>query len=193
MKAYGITGGIGAGKSLITRIFAILDVSIYDADSRAKRIMNASPTVTQAVKDLFGEESYRAGELDRAHVAKIAFHNPEKLEALNGIVHPAVARDFDSWQSAQKGHYVLKEAALLYETGSYKELEGVIVVDAPETLRIERVLKRDPHRDEAQVQAIIAKQMDNEQKVEMADYVIINDGLLPVIPQVLKVHQDLCR
>ncbi len=193
MKAYGITGGIGAGKSVVSKIFRVLGVATYDADTRAKSIMNTAPPVIAAVRELFGEESYRGGELDRAHVAKIAFHDPEILHKLNAVVHPAVAEDFQSWVEGQQGPYVLKEAALLFETGSYKELEGIIAVDAPEEVRIQRVLQRDPHRDEEQVRAIMDKQMDNEQKIGMADFIVVNDGQQPVIPQVLHLHQQLCN
>ena len=191
MKAVGITGGIGAGKSIVSRIFQTLGISIYDADIRARQIMNNSQDVVMAVKDLFGEDSYASGELNRALVAQMAFHDPVKLEALNAIVHPAVAADFERWLHVQTGPYVLKEAALLFETGSYKELHGVIVVDAPESIRVRRVLQRDLHRDEKQIRAIMNKQMDSQQKIEMADYVITNDEKVPVIPQVLALHQRL--
>ncbi|MEM9325520.1 MAG: dephospho-CoA kinase [Bacteroidota bacterium] len=192
MRAFGITGGIGAGKSLVARIFEILGIAIYDADTRARAIMNDDLVVIKAIRQLFGKESYRLGQLDRTVVAQRAFHDPTKLSALNAIVHPAVAKDFEQWLIRQSGPYVLKEAALLYEAGSYKGLEEIIVVDAPKELRVERVLLRDPHRDAVQVEAIMEKQMDNEQKVDLADVVITNDGKSPLIPQVLAIHQRFC-
>lgn len=191
MKIVGITGGIGVGKSTVSKIFKILGIPVYDADSRAKRLMNEDPEIRATVIEFFGEESYRNGELDRTHVGKIAFHKKELLNHLNTVVHPAVARDFRQWSSEQDAPYVMKEAALLVENGSSKDLDYLIVVSAPEKIRIDRVLERDPHRNLDDVKAIIAKQFPEARKLELADHIIVNDGSQLVIPQVLSVHHAI--
>lgn len=190
----GITGGIGAGKSIICRIFRVLSIPVYDADIRAKDLMNTLPEIRTRVIELFGKESYSKNEINRKHIGKIAFHQPGKIEELNKLVHPYVARDYENWV-IQNGNsrYVLKEAALLFEAGSYKVLDRLITVTAPESLRIKRVLQRDPHRNESDVRAIISNQWTEEQKVEKSDFVILNDESKMVIPQVLDIHSILMR
>ncbi len=191
MKTVGITGGIGAGKSIVCNIFQILGVPVYDADSRAKLLMNEHQVIRARVLELFGAESYQNGELNRVHIGKIAFHEPELLEKLNLVVHPAVAEDFKNWSSAQQSSYVIKEAALLVETGSYKSLDHLIVVSAPIHIRTRRVLQRDPHRNEKDVRAIIERQASEEEKAKLADTIIVNDESQLVIPQVLNTHATL--
>ncbi|MEP2609637.1 MAG: dephospho-CoA kinase, partial [Cyclobacteriaceae bacterium] len=135
----GITGGIGAGKSIVTKIFSTLGVPIYDADSRAKALMNSDAELMFEIKNIFGEQAYVKGELDRSYVAKRAFENKELLNRLNGVVHPAVGMDYASWVEAhQDASFTLKEAALLFETGQYKDLDKIILIVAPEELRIKR-------------------------------------------------------
>lgn len=186
----GITGGIGSGKSLVSRIFACLGISVYDADSRAKAVMTTDGILISAIRKEFGGLSYHAdGSLNREYLARHVFNDPERLEVLNKLVHPRVADDYNRWLREHRSeNYVLKEAALLYESGSYKLLDGVITVYAPEGLRIERVLQRDLHRSADQVKAIIRSQMSDEEKVKRADYVIHNDETHMVIPQVLELH-----
>lgn len=191
MKTVGITGGIGAGKSIVCRIFQILGVPVYDADSRAKVLMNQHETIKARVIELFGDESYHNGLLNRVHIGKIAFHQPELLEQLNRVVHPAVAKDFEQWSQAQQVSYVIKEAALLVETGSYRSLDHLIVVSAPIAIRTKRVLLRDPHRNEKDVHAIMESQTSEEEKAKLADTIIINDESRLVIPQVLNTHAAL--
>ena len=191
MKVVGITGGIGAGKSVVSQVFRILGIPVYDADTRAKWLMNEHPEIISSVISLFGTESYQEGRLDRAHIGKIAFHDQSLLDQLNKIVHPAVAQDFQKWYRHKTTTYVLKEAALLVENNSYKALDHLIVVSAPEAIRKERVLKRDPHRNPDDVKAILSRQLPEAQKLEVADHVIVNDETQLVIPQVLQVHQSL--
>ncbi len=188
----GITGGIGSGKSLISRIFSCLGVAVYDADSRAKAVMTTDGILMVQIKKEFGGLSYHEdGMLNREYLAKTVFNNPERLQALNRLVHPRVAEDYKQWLTARKSdNYVLKEAALLFESASYKTLDKVIVVHAPENMRVKRVLERDKHRDEEQVRFIMARQMSDEEKINRADYVIINDGSKLVIPQVLGLHHE---
>lgn len=191
MKTVGITGGIGAGKSIVCRIFQVLGVPVYDADTRAKVLMNEHEAIKNRVVELFGPESYLDGGLNRVHIGKIAFHQPELLEQLNHVVHPAVAEDFGIWRNQQQSSYVLKEAALLVENGSYQALDHLIVVAAPEEIRTSRVLQRDTHRNLKDVQAIMERQTSEAEKAKVADWIIHNDGSQLVIPQVLELHATL--
>lgn len=187
----GITGGIGAGKSLAARVFMILGVPVYDSDSRARGLMNSSPFIKEKILRAFGADAYVNGQLDREVLAQIVFKNPDKLQQLNAIVHPAVAEDFREWASAQVATYVVQEAALIFEVGSQKRLDKVILVTAPEDLRVKRVLERDPHRSADGVKDIMSRQWSEEQKKELANYVIANDESSLLIPQVLKIHEAL--
>lgn len=194
MRKVGITGGIGSGKTTVCKIFETLSIPIYYADDRAKWLMVNSPALQTGITNLFGKESYdEEGQLNRAYIGGIAFKHPKKLQKLNALVHPAVFVDGEKWQQEQLAlqfPYTLKEAALLYESGSHKFLDKMIVVTAPEELRIERVMKRDGLDREA-VQDRIARQMPEAEKVAQADYIITNDGHQLLIPQVLEIHQQL--
>jgi dephospho-CoA kinase len=187
----GITGGIGSGKSLVCKIFACLGVPVYDADSHAKELMTTDGILVSDIKKEFGVLSYSVdGGLNREYLSKQVFNDPERLRTLNRLVHPRVGVDFRKWVDRKKRHpYVLKEAALLYEAGSYESLDKIIVVYANEALRVQRVLKRDPHRTADQVMAIIKNQMPEEEKLERADFTILNDESTLLIPQVLSLHQ----
>jgi dephospho-CoA kinase len=187
----GITGGIGSGKSLVCRIFSCLGVPIYDADSRAKSIMTTDGILISEIKKEFGVLAYHPdGSLNREYLGKLAFDNPQRLHTLNKLVHPRVGMDYTNWLNEQiTSRYVIKEAALLIETGSYQSLDKIIVVHTPEALRINRVLQRDPHRDRNQVQEIMRNQLKDEEKIKLADFVIKNDETSLVIPQVLELHE----
>jgi dephospho-CoA kinase len=186
----GITGGIGSGKSLVCKIFNMLGAPTYDADSRAKMVMTTDGILVDAIKKEFGVLSYDAkGVLNREYLANRVFNQPDKLKHLNELVHPRVALDYEHWVGSQADvKYVLKEAALLFESGSYQSLDKIIVVTAPETLRVQRVLVRDPHRSIEQTKEIIRNQLAEEEKIKRADYVIANDETTLLIPQVLKLH-----
>ncbi|MEP2670939.1 MAG: dephospho-CoA kinase [Cyclobacteriaceae bacterium] len=188
----GITGGIGSGKSLICRIFGCLGIPLYDADSRAKMLMTTDRILVDQIQKEFGKLSYHAnGTLNKEHLRK-AFADPVELKKLNAIVHPRVAHDYRNWVDQQKeSKYVIKEAALLIESGSSEQLDHLIVVSAPESLRIQRVLKRDPHRSQLEVENIIKNQMSEKEKMAKADDVIVNDETKLVIPQVLELHERL--
>jgi dephospho-CoA kinase len=187
----GITGGIGSGKSLICKIFSCFGVPVYDADSHAKELMTTDGILISEIKKEFGDLSYNAdGSLNRVYLANNVFHDPDKLERLNDLVHPRVGVDYEKWvQQNEKCTYVIKEAALLFEAGSYKALNRIIVVFAPEELRVKRVLVRDVHRTAEQIKAIIRKQMPEEEKLKRANHVIVNDETTLVILQVLKLHE----
>ena len=188
----GITGGIGSGKSLICKIFQCLGVPVYDADSRAKYIMTTDGILVSQIKKEFGELSFFSdGNLNREHIGSLTFNDPERLSTLNKMVHPRVGIDYERWvQNHHETHYVIKEAALLFESKSYKTLDKIIVVQAPEPLRVKRVLGRDKHRSESQVYDIIARQMPEQKKIELADYIIRNDEQHMVIPQVMRLHKE---
>jgi dephospho-CoA kinase len=187
----GITGGIGSGKSLVCKIFHCLGVPVYDADSHAKGLMTTDGILVSEIKKEFGELSYNIdGSLNRAYLSHTVFNDTKQLEILNRLVHPRVGADYRHWVEQHKNHpYVLKEAALLFESGSHQSLDKVIVVYAPEELRIQRVLRRDKHRSADQVLAIMQNQMSEEEKMKMADYKIRNDEAILIIPQVLELHQ----
>lgn len=193
MRQIGITGGIGSGKTTVCKIFATLGIPIYYADTEAKRLMVEDEELISQIKIIFGEAAYfEDGGLNRKHVAQIAFGNPAKLALLNAAVHPAVARDGIRWNAEQKDvPYTLKEAALLFESGSNKSLDKIICVTAPLELRIKRVLERDQTTREA-VLARADKQLPEELKVQQSDFVVINDGQQLLIPQIYEIHRQLC-
>lgn len=195
MLKVGITGGIGSGKSIVCRVFALLGVPVYDSDFRAKWVMQHDAGLQQELINVFGEKTYTpTGQLDRPYLANLVFNQPEKLALLNRLVHPRVKDDFTNWVAAYQHHpYILKEAALMYESNAYQQVGKVITVSAPLNLRLTRVLQRDPHRLAADVQAIINKQLSEEERQQRADYIIYNDDQQPVIPQVLALHQDLLQ
>jgi len=188
----GLTGGIGSGKSTVCKLFSLLGVPIYTADDRAKWLMSHDPVLKEKILAAFGAESYHStGELNRGYLAETVFSNPEKVSSLNALVHPAVAKDFTQWVSQQTAHYLLKEAALLFETGAAKELDYVINVSSPLRVRMTRVLLRDPQRTEEQVNQIINQQLPDEEKNERADFTIKNTDNKLLLPQVISLHEQL--
>lgn len=185
----GITGGIGSGKSIVCRIFGVLGIPVYDADSMAKYIVNNDPVLKEEIISLFGEESFTTKGFNNEWMAARVFQDSEKLNQLNALIHPRVAQSFEDWFIEHKeAPYVIKEAALLYEAGSYKDLDYMIVVTAPEDLRIRRVLKRDSHRNADQIRHIMERQWTETNKVELADHVIVNDDSVLLIPQILDLN-----
>lgn len=188
----GITGGIGAGKSTVARVFSLLSVPVYYADDRAKWLMANDKAIKTKIIQAFGESSYTdKGVLNRAFLAERVFSDPANTKIINGLVHPAVAEDFRRWAEQQQSPYVLKEAALLFESGSYKELNRVINVSSPLKIRMARILTRDPHRNAAQVNRIIDKQLPDEDKNRLADFLVKNTDHHMIIPQVLEIHEKL--
>ncbi len=187
----GVTGGIGSGKSWVCKIFSTLGAPVYDADSQAKKLMESDGLLMDQIKSHFGELSYsKEGALNRKYLSKKVFDDPVKLAQLNQLVHPQIALDYNEWVQRNKHHsYVVKEAALFLETGSYKTLNKIIVVIAPEVLRIMRVLERDRFRDREGILKIMRNQWSDEDKVKQADFVIRNDETELVLPQVLKLHE----
>lgn len=194
MLKIGITGGIGSGKTTVSKVFEVLGVPVFYADDHAKRVMVEDDVLIAAIKQEFGSEAYFAdGSLNRKYIANIVFSDAVRLEKLNAIVHPATFRTFDAWV-AQVGHvpYILKEAALLFEACSYKLCDKAIMVYAPLEVRINRVMRRDGISRE-EVLARNAKQMPDDEKIKLADYTIVNDDTELVIPQVLALHQQFLQ
>ncbi|MFT7380910.1 MAG: dephospho-CoA kinase [Roseivirga sp.] len=188
----GITGGIGSGKSTVCRIFENSGLPVYYADDRGKLLLTADNQLKTEVIDVFGQESYLStGELNRTYLADRVFKLESELQKLNSLVHPAVARDFERWVDNSNSKIVLKEAALLIENKSYKSLDYLISVLAPEKLRIERVLMRDTHRNKKQILDIISKQVDDGLRKSSSDLVINNDGKSLLLPQVLNAVEKI--
>lgn len=191
----GLTGGIGSGKTTVAKIFNTLNIPIYYADDSAKWLMQHDEKVIQAIKQLFGEEVYTSNqELNRPYLANIVFKDKTALKQLESIVHPAVFKHSEQWLQNQPDGtpYVIREAALTFESGSYKFQDKVITVYAPEQIRIERVKERDNTTVE-QIKARMNKQMPDAEKVKLADFVIYNDGQQLLIPQVLKIHRLILK
>ena len=197
MLRIGITGGIGSGKSIASRLFHALGVPVYDADTRARWLMENDDVLGNNVRAAFGPDTYDGtGRLNRPVLAATVFQNPARLAQLNALVHPHVGTDFERWAAIQQQaglRYVLKEAALLFEAGSYRQLDRIITVFAPRPVREARVLRRDPHRSPADVAAIMAKQLSEEEKMRRADFVLTNDDVQPLLPQVLALHAEFCK
>ncbi|MDB5000866.1 MAG: dephospho-CoA kinase [Mucilaginibacter sp.] len=191
MFKVGITGNIGSGKTTVCKIFEVLGIPVFYADDEAKKVMVTDDLLIAGIKQTFGNESYFAdGALNRKHIAGIVFNNNNELIKLNALVHPAVFRSFDKWvlQFDSKVPYVMKEAALLFESDSYKMCDRTIMVSAPLDLRIKRVTQRDGISVE-EVQSRNARQFAEEKKCAMANNLIINDDTELVMPQVLKLHK----
>lgn len=172
-KIVGLTGGIGSGKSRVVEVFTALGVPCYIADQAAKKIMVDNATVKQQIIDLFGEKAYDQNGLNRAYIGELVFKTPQKLAALNAIVHPAVAQDFSLWVIQQDHPYVIKEVAILFETGGYKAVDQSLLITAPKEVRLQRAMKRDQSTKE-EVLARMNNQWEDEQRIPLASHVIEN-------------------
>lgn len=189
----GVTGGIGSGKSTVCRIFKVLGVPIYEADARAKAILDEDAVLRDSIRSIFGDTIIGPdGRIDRKVLASMVFGeaNRERLAQLNASVHPAVFADTVKWVEAHAHHdYVIKEAAILFESGAYHGVHVKVMVTAPEEIRMARVMERDQSSRE-DVSARMASQWPEERKVAMSDHVIVNDGVIPLLPQVLALHSQ---
>jgi dephospho-CoA kinase len=184
----GITGGIGSGKSTVSSIFSQLDIAVYNADEQAKALLDTDENLKSKLVDLLGSHILKGNYIDRAAMAKVIFNDEDKLQKANAIIHPAVALHFKKWYKKQSSAYVLREAAILFESGSHKDCDFVITVYAPEALRIKRVQKRSGMSAE-EIKSRISKQWPEEKKMKLADAVIYNDGSKSLIKQVLHLHE----
>ena len=191
MLKVGITGGIGSGKTTVCRIFEMLGIPVFYADTVSRNLVQQNPDVIAAIKASFGNGIYQDALLNTKALAKIVFNDPDKLRKLNSIVHPSVFRMFNEWIAKHAGYaYVLKEAALIFETNAHLTLDAVIVVTAPESMRIKRVMQRDG-ATEADVQQRMKQQMPEAEKRKQATFVIHNDESELLIPQILAIHKKL--
>lgn len=190
MIKVGLTGGIGSGKTTVSRVFSQLGIPIYEADKEARKLMENHPDIIGALIDNYGKDIYIDKKLNREKLAGIIFEDKDELKKINGIVHPVVREDFERWSKLQQSAYVIEEAAILYESGSDSQVDFVIAVTAPEKTRIERVMKRDNITSE-QVRARINNQLPEETKVAWANFVIYNDNEQLIIPQVIKIDKKI--
>jgi dephospho-CoA kinase len=190
MMNIGLTGGIGSGKTTVAKIFELLGVPVYYADDAAKRIMNEDEELKAAIQKQFGSEAYDKGELNRSYLSAKVFTDPFQLEILNSLVHPATIRDAAKWMAQQKTSYTIKEAALIFESGSAEYLDYIIGVYAPVQLRIKRTMERN-HLSHDEVIQRMNKQLDENMKMKLCDFVINNDEQQLLIPQVIELHQTL--
>jgi dephospho-CoA kinase len=192
MLKIGLTGNIGSGKTTVSKLFEILGIPVFYADDAAKKAMVTDAALISGIKSAFGKHAYfDDGTLNTKHISAIVFNDPVQLAKLNALVHPATFRAFDTWvKNINDAPYIVKEAALLFESGSYKLCDHTIMVQAPLETRIKRVIQRDGlQRDE--IEKRNAQQFPEEKKAQLADYLIVNDDKQLVIPQVLELHTKI--
>tara|TARA_B100001057_G_scaffold500567_1_gene616364 strand:- start:1312 stop:1896 length:585 start_codon:yes stop_codon:yes gene_type:complete len=192
MKIVGLTGGIGSGKSSVLSVFWSLGVPCYQSDIRAKKLMQQDPELINQIKALFGDDIYEGEKLNRGKLAEVVFDDKRKLESLNAIVHPRIKEDFQLFLSQQNTDYVIKEAAILFETGVAEDCDVTILVTAPEDIKIERVMKREKYKVE-HIKSRMRNQWSDEKKIPMADYVINNIDWDKTLKKVEEIHQKLVR
>lgn len=190
MISVGLTGGIGSGKTTVAKIFAQMDIPVYNSDQRAKDLYTENEELRAKMMAHFGNEIYLGNQINRAKLAQIVFSNPQELTRLNGWIHPLLQQDFEFWMSQQTSAYVLREAAILIESGAHKMCDFVVVVSAKESIRVERVMVRDSAKAE-DVQKRIANQITDQERLKYAQFEIINDGSRALIPQVLEIHKKI--
>ncbi|MFY7944897.1 MAG: dephospho-CoA kinase [Crocinitomicaceae bacterium] len=192
MKRIGLTGGIGSGKSFIAQIIEHMGYPVYYSDARAKELTKSNPTIKMGLISLFGEEVYEGNKLNAKLIASKIFHNDELRTKVNELIHPIVRADFENWALNQNSALVFNEAAILFETGSYRNFDATVLVCAPTELKIERVMKRENCSREAVLERM-NKQWPDEEKLKLADYSILNDNEKPVLIQIEAVINDLMR
>lgn len=192
MIVVGLTGGIGSGKTTVAGFFKDLGIPVYIADDAGKRLMKTSPEIKQQIIDLFGESSYAGDIPERKFIASKVFSDSKLLEKLNKIIHPAVEEDFKNWVNDQSSAYVIYEAAILFETGGYKNCQFSILVTAPEDLRINRLQKRDDSSRE-EIQQRMNNQWSDEEKSQLADFIITNEDLGHTKQQVEHIHDKILK
>ena len=192
MLKVGITGGIGSGKSTVSSFFSVLGVPVYDSDKRAKYLMQHDNSIIGTIKKEFGERSYLNNQLNRSYIAEIVFKNESKLKQLNSIIHPAVRTDFNNWLSQNSNaKFVIKEAAIMIESGAYKEMDKLIVVNAKRDQKIKRIKKRD-HLSLEDIENRIQNQLSDEIRNQYADFIIENNsGKMELKQQVLSIYNKL--
>jgi dephospho-CoA kinase len=183
VKKIGLTGGIGSGKSTIARILLAMGYPVYFSDDRSKQLTQTHPEIRRGLTELIGEQIYKGNQLDRSALALAIFSDDALRVKVNQIIHPIVRLDFDCWVEDQTSSFIFNEAAILFETGASERFDAMVLVTAPEALRIERVMKRDLCSREEVMQRI-NHQWSDERKIKLADVIIVNDDAQPLIRQV---------
>ena len=190
MKKIGITGSIGSGKTYVSKVFESLGIPVFNADNEAKKIMSCSFDLINSIKNEFGDDIYDKYSLNKRKLASIVFSDSKKLKKLNSLVHPFVKQEFLNWCKKQRSPYVIKEAAILFESNSYKELDSVICISAPKNLRIDRVKARDGFKD-YEINNRMKNQFSQEEKENLSDYIVVNDEKELLLPQIISIHEKL--
>lgn len=190
MLKVGVTGGIGSGKSTVCNILRNLGVPIFTSDLEARKLLNTDEQIKEQIKTTFDVDMYTsAGTLDRERMSKCVFNNVEELEKLNNIVHPRVNEVFELWaKKHERRPYVVKEAAILFETGNHKKMDKVVTVFCPKKIRIQRIIERDQVTKE-QVEKRMIFQFTDEERNTLADFIVLNDGVEDLLPQVMELHE----
>ena len=186
MKRIGITGGIGAGKSLVAEIIKAMGYPVYNSDERAKELTESNPKIKEALIHLFGEEIYQNDKLNKFALAQAIFSNESLREKVNALIHPIVREDVNLWALAQNNSLVFNESAILFETGSFKNFDAVILVYAPKELRIKRIMKRD-NCSENEVLKRMNSQFSDEEKYQLTEFRVLNDEQIPLLKQVEQI------
>ena len=190
MRRIGLTGGIGTGKTYIANIFESLGVPIFNADIESKKLISTSNSLINDIIQEFGDNIYVKGQLDKKKLSQIVFTDIKKLERLNNLVHPKISKIFANWCNKQTTKYIIKEAAILFESGSHLELDKIICVSAPLDLRIKRIINRD-NSNVKSIKNRIKNQMEQEKKELLSDYIIINDEKEKLLSQIIAIHENL--
>lgn len=188
----GLTGGMGSGKTTVGRMFKELGVPVYNSDVEARRLMQEDPRIHEEIVALFGKGAYDNNLPNRSYIASRVFGNQELLDQLNAIIHPAVADDFKRWAASQQVPYVIQEAAVIFENGSYPKFDKIILVTAPQESRIERIRERDGS-SRKDIVARMEHQWEDSRKAELSDFIIINTNLEKTRSQVRDIHQQLLK
>jgi len=190
VQVIGLTGGIGSGKSLVAKVLEAMGYPVYFSDERSRELVESDPTIKSELIKLLGKEVYTAGKLNRSFLAEKLFSDDEIRLKVNGIIHPRVRSSFALWASEQRGELVFNEAAILFETGADKNFDAMVLVTAPELSKIQRVMKRDKCSEE-NVRERMAKQWNDDQKIPLAQHVLINDDRTPLLAQIEALVKDL--
>ena len=187
----GITGGIGSGKTTVSNIFSHLGFKVYNSDERAKYLMQTNDKIISKITELLGDSAFNKGALKKTIISRSIFNNKSLIEKINSIVHPETIKDFNSWVSENKDSILIKESALIYQSGSYKDLDEIILVEARDEIRIERVLKRDKHREKDEILKIIKSQKIKNKEDLNPDYILENNGEDLLLPKVIEIIEEL--
>ena len=190
MKRIGLSGGIGSGKSYVAEILEKMGYPVYYSDAQSKVLTDTHPEIKSELVNRFGKSIYEQGTLNRSALASLIFNSEENRLFVNKLIHPIVRADFDAWCARQPSTLVFNEAAILFETGAYRQFDATVLVIAPLDIRIQRIMQRDQCTTE-QAEARINSQWSDEKKLNLAEYVINNNNLDPIIPQILNVIAEL--